>query len=81
MKFTFISNAFIKKSCTLKIRVPEITNGKLIPLIAFVWLQGQMELQETVKMWKQKGHLMTYWKETYEPKPTDFLSKFVSGSE
>lgn len=40
-----------------------------------------MELQETVKIWKQKSHVMAYWKDTHEPKQTDFLSKFVSGSE
>jgi NADH dehydrogenase (ubiquinone) 1 alpha subcomplex subunit 6 len=40
-----------------------------------------MELKETVEIWKQKNHIMTYFKDTEEPKNTDFLSKFLSGHE
>ncbi|XP_037051856.1 NADH dehydrogenase [ubiquinone] 1 alpha subcomplex subunit 6 [Bradysia coprophila] len=42
-------------------------------------IKGQMELKETVEIWKQKGHIMRFWNESEEPKPTDFLSKFIAG--
>ncbi|ODM99356.1 NADH dehydrogenase [ubiquinone] 1 alpha subcomplex subunit 6 [Orchesella cincta] len=44
-------------------------------------IKGQMELKETVEIWKQKGHIMSYFKETIEPKPQGFLSKFLAGHE
>ena len=40
-----------------------------------------MELKETVEHFKQKGHVMTYLKQTVEPKPKGFLSKFLAGHE
>lgn len=40
-----------------------------------------MELQEVANIWKPKGQLMTYWKETVEKKPTDFMSKFLRGQD
>lgn len=43
--------------------------------------QGQMELKECVNQWKTKAHVMMYWKDTQEPKPDDFMSKFVAGSD
>lgn len=43
--------------------------------------QGQMELKEVAEKWKNKGALMFYFKDTVEPKPTDFLSKFMSGHD
>ncbi|VEN55088.1 unnamed protein product [Callosobruchus maculatus] len=42
---------------------------------------GQMELKEVVNNWKQKGHIMAYFKDTLEPRPKDFLSKFLQGKE
>lgn len=56
----------------------DVTDIRVIDMLV---IKGQMELKETVNIWKQKGHLMTYWKETAEPKPTDFLSKFLSGHQ
>ncbi|KOB79165.1 NADH dehydrogenase [Operophtera brumata] len=44
-------------------------------------IRGQMELKETMQMWKQKGNIMAYFKPTEEVKPKDFLSKFFSSNE
>ncbi|XP_044731490.1 NADH dehydrogenase [ubiquinone] 1 alpha subcomplex subunit 6 [Chrysoperla carnea] len=55
-------------------------NVEDIRVIDLLVIKGQMELQETERIWKQKGHIMTYFKESQEPPPTDFLSKFFQGS-
>ncbi|KAJ8917681.1 hypothetical protein NQ315_005128 [Exocentrus adspersus] len=52
-----------------------------IRVIDMLVIKGQMELKEIVNVWKQKGHVMTYFKDSLEPKPKDFLSKFLSGKE
>ncbi|KAJ8681431.1 hypothetical protein QAD02_017218 [Eretmocerus hayati] len=44
-------------------------------------IKGQMELKEVVEKFKNKGALMFYFKDTVEPKPTDFLGKFMSGHD
>ncbi|KAH8336816.1 hypothetical protein KR059_004368 [Drosophila kikkawai] len=57
---------------------PELAGGMQLTHLS-LYIQGQMELKESVEIWKQKGHIMRYWKESQEPKPTDFLSKFIQG--
>ncbi|XP_050680847.1 NADH dehydrogenase [ubiquinone] 1 alpha subcomplex subunit 6 [Leptidea sinapis] len=56
----------------------DVTDVRVIDMLV---IKGQMELKETVHIWKQKGHIMTYFKPTIEAKPKDFLSKFFSGQE
>ena len=56
----------------------DITDMRIIDMLV---IKGQMELKETAEIWKQKGHIMRYWKETVEPKPVDFLSKFLSSQQ
>lgn len=43
--------------------------------------KGQLELVETINIWKQKSHVMQYFNDTWNQKPTDFLSKFYDGHE
>ncbi|CAG9865145.1 unnamed protein product [Phyllotreta striolata] len=52
-----------------------------IRLVDMLVIKGQMELKEVVNVWKQKGHIMAYFKDTVEPKPKDFLSKFLNGKD
>ncbi|CAG9562004.1 unnamed protein product [Danaus chrysippus] len=60
------------------LRNKDVTDIRVIDILV---IKGQMELKESVNVWKQKGHIMAYFKPTEEPKPKDFLSKFFSGVE
>ncbi|XP_032674984.1 NADH dehydrogenase [ubiquinone] 1 alpha subcomplex subunit 6 [Odontomachus brunneus] len=59
-------------------RHAHVTDVRIIDQLV---IRGQMELQEVANIWKPKGQLMTYWQETMEKKPTDFMSKFLAGHE
>ncbi|KAL5287087.1 NDUFA6 family protein [Megaselia abdita] len=69
------------EQCRDKLREEFLKNKDVsdIRVIDMLVVKGQMELKETVEIWKQKGHIMRYWKESQDPKPTDFLSKFFNG--
>ena len=71
--------------CLIRTAGPDGTSGNCEHgmewcLIKTVFVQGQMELVETVNIWKQKNHIMTWFKDSWNPKPADFLSKFYEGN-
>ncbi|XP_060811502.1 NADH dehydrogenase [ubiquinone] 1 alpha subcomplex subunit 6 [Bombus pascuorum] len=72
-----------KEDCVKKLReeFERHANVKDIRVIDILLIKGQMELQETCSQWKPAATLMNYWKSTHEPKPKDFMSKFISGHD
>jgi len=50
-----------------------------IRVIDMLVIKGTMELEETHKMWKQKTHVLRYFKHNEAPKQRDFMSRFHQG--
>ncbi|XP_043787634.1 NADH dehydrogenase [ubiquinone] 1 alpha subcomplex subunit 6 [Apis laboriosa] len=72
-----------KKECQQKLREEFKRNAHIndLRVIDLLLIKGQMELQEVCAQWKPPATVLNYWKETHEPKPKDFMSKFLSGQD
>ncbi|KAM3965182.1 NADH dehydrogenase [ubiquinone] 1 alpha subcomplex subunit 6 [Aphomia sociella] len=63
-----IREYFYKNACVTDIRVIDI-----------LVIKGYIELKEITHQWQQKGHVIAHWNPSAEPRPSDFLGKFLSG--
>eukprot|EP00745_Piridium_sociabile_P029238 TRINITY_DN47663_c0_g1_i2.p1 TRINITY_DN47663_c0_g1~~TRINITY_DN47663_c0_g1_i2.p1 ORF type:complete len:135 (-),score=28.69 TRINITY_DN47663_c0_g1_i2:664-1038(-) len=55
-----------------------VTDIRTIDLLV---IKGQMDLVETANIWKQRPHIMKYFEDSVNEKPTDFLGKFYDGHD
>merc|ERR1739840_66002 len=57
-------------------------NVKDFRVVDMLVVKGQQDLQEIVEKWQQAPHIMSkYFAESYEARPKDFMSKFLTGSD
>lgn len=70
-----------EKQCREKLREEffKHQDQKDVRIIDLLVVKGRMELQEVVNKWKNSHNIMRYWRDTYNPQPKDFLSKFLDG--
>lgn len=50
-----------------------------IRIIDMLVIKGKQHYDECANGWAQPTHFMRFWQDTLEPKPADFLSKFIAG--
>jgi len=72
------------KQCQLKVKERFLANANVkdTRVIDMLVVKGQQDLQEVVEKWAQTGHIMSkFFKESYEERPKDFMSKFLTGAD
>ncbi|XP_062607246.1 NADH dehydrogenase [ubiquinone] 1 alpha subcomplex subunit 6-like [Saccostrea cucullata] len=60
------------------IKNKHVTDLRVVDLLV---VKGQLALLDAVEDFSQKTHLMKYFKDTHNPRPTDFLGKFYAGHD
>ena len=60
-------------------RNKDVTDVRVVDMLV---AKGQLELEETHAIWKQKTHVMRYFEDPAGPKQAkDFMTKFLSGAD
>ncbi|XP_047343257.1 NADH dehydrogenase [ubiquinone] 1 alpha subcomplex subunit 6 isoform X1 [Vespa velutina] len=74
---------YTRKQCLEKLRSEFLKNKYVtdVRVIDLLVIKGHMELTEVINIWKPVGNLLNHFKDTYNPKPKDFLGKFYAGHE